>query len=109
MKNEFGAELDRNGYAASVINWPDDQCFVCGRRDRPLQRHEVFHGPYRDKSKRYGCWVIVCDYCHTRIHAGKDLTEHKLKVIMQRKAMKKYGWDMDKWREVFGKNYEDSL
>ena len=105
MKNEFGETLDRNGYGPRVIPWPDDRCFVCGRRDRPLQRHEVFHGPYRTKSKALGCWVIVCDYCHERIHHGDDLLERKLKVIMQHRAMEKYGWSIERWRDVFGKDY----
>lgn len=107
MTNELGERLDRNGYGPQVIKWPDHQCFVCGRTDRPLQRHEVFHGPYRSKSKEFGCWVIVCDYCHERIHKGDDLLERKLKVIMQKQTMKKYGWSVEKFREVFGKNYAE--
>ena len=105
--NEFGEPLDQTGYGPQVIPWPDDQCFVCGRMDRPLQRHEVFHGPYRTKSKAYGCWVLICDYCHTKIHKQDDLLERKLKIIFQHKAMQKYGWSIDKWREVFGKNYSE--
>lgn len=106
MKNEYGETLDRNGYGQQVIKWPENQCFVCGRRDRTLQRHEVFHGPYRTKSKNYGCWVIVCDVCHEKIHRGDDLLDWKLKVIMQHRAMQKYGWSVDDFRRVFGKNYE---
>lgn len=109
MTNEFGEQLDRNGYAPRVINWPDDQCFICGRRDRPLQRHEVFHGPYRSKSKEYGCWVIVCNECHEKIHSGKDALEILLKGVVQNKAMKKFGWTIDDWRKVFGKSYEESV
>ena len=101
--------LDSSLYGERVIPWPEDQCFVCGRTDRALQRHEVYFGPYRDKSKIHGCWVIVCDVCHKRIHDQKDLLDHKLKVIMQHKAMMKYGWTRDRWREVFGKNYEDTV
>jgi hypothetical protein len=105
--NEFGDHLDSTGYGPQVIPWPDDRCFVCGRMDRPLQRHEVFHGAYRTKSKAYGCWILICDYCHTKIHKQDDLTERKLKIIMQHKAMQKYGWSIDRWREVFGKNYSE--
>lgn len=105
--NEFGEPLDQTGYGPQVIPWPDDRCFVCGRMDRPLQRHEVFHGPYRTKSKAYGCWIIVCDYCHTRIHKQDDLLERKLKIIMQHKTMAKFGWSLERWREVFGKNYSE--
>jgi hypothetical protein len=105
MKNEFGAELDRNGYAPSLIPWPIG-CFVCGRQDRPLQRHEIIHGPYREKSKRYGLWEPLCDYCHARAHRDSGL-DRKLKVIMQHAAMLAYGWSLDDWRRVFGKNYEE--
>lgn len=97
-------KLDRNGYAPPLITLKTPGCFVCGRTDRPLQRHEIFHGPYREKSKNYGCWAPLCDYCHAGVH--KDaLLERKLKVIFQRRAMKEYQWDLDAWRKVFGKNY----
>ena len=105
MKNEFGQELDRNGYAESL--WPSyTVCRICGRADRHLQRHEVFHGSlYRRRSKEYGCWVNICDYCHSAIHGGGDVDERKLKSIMQRIAMAKYGWNIHQFRERFGKNY----
>ena len=105
MTNEFGKPLDRNGYAPRLIYWPEERCFICGRADRPIQRHEVFHGPYREKSKRYGCWVGVCDYCHTKIHKGEDMLETKLKGIHQKKAMREYGWTEEQFREIFGKSY----
>lgn len=106
MKNEYGEALDRNGYSATL--WPDmDGCGLCGWQDRPLQRHEVFHGPYREKSKRYGCWVTICDVCHSGIHqGGKAESEKRLKYIMQRRAMKHYGWTEEQFRAVFGKSYQ---
>lgn len=103
---EDAVPYDRNGYGPQVIPWPQDECFVCGRKDRPLQRHEVIHGPYREKSKRYGTWVVVCDYCHDKAHHDAML-DRKLKVILQHAAMKKHGWTMDQWREIFGKNFEE--
>lgn len=108
MTNEFGQALDRNGYAPSVVTFPEGKCLICGRTDRPLQRHEVFHGPYREKSKRYGCWVLICDSCHSKVHKGGDM-EIRLKGVVQRKAMKAFGWTLDKWREVFGKSYGDTV
>lgn len=98
--------LDRNGYGPMLIQWPEGMCFVCGRQDRPLQRHEIFHGPYRSKSKEHGCWAPLCDVCHDKVHRDA-LLDRKLKVIFQHAAMRTYGWDMDAWRKVFGKNYEE--
>lgn len=93
-------------YGPSVIPWEDKGCFVCGRYDRPLQRHEIFQGAYRQNSKQYGCWTNVCDLCHTKLHKDAGL-ERKLKVIFQHKCMEAKGWDLDQWRAVFGKNYEE--
>lgn len=46
MTNEYGAPLDRNGYAPSILQDDDSYCLVCygnGYND-PLNRHEVFGG-----------------------------------------------------------------
>ena len=63
MVNEYGAKLDRNGYAPSIIqDEADESCFICyanGYYD-PLNRHEAFGGSFRDKSKRLGLWVSLC-------------------------------------------------
>lgn len=53
---------DRNGYSPSILqsdlevcyNWPSDYC--CGGK---LDRHEVFGGTYRAKSKAFGLWVTL--------------------------------------------------
>lgn len=99
-----GQKLDRNGYAPSLYKIADGHCALCGRTDRPLQRHEVFHGAYRDKAKAFGCWITICDECHRQAHAD-GLYDKALKRFMQDKAMKKYGWSIDDFRAVFGKNY----
>lgn len=106
MKKEKidGRPYDRNDYGPPLIPW-ENGCFVCGRNG-PLQRHEIFHGPYRLKSKQYGCWTTLCKGCHDKVHRDA-LLDRKLKVIFQHRAMKTYGWDMDQWRQVFGKNYEE--
>jgi hypothetical protein len=53
--------LDRNGYAPSILQ-TEERCFLCGRTDRKLDRHEPFGGPYRAKSKADGLWVLLCHY-----------------------------------------------
>ena len=95
----------KNGYAPSLC--PTEYCLVCGRTDRALQRHEVFHGAYRQKSKRLGCWVLLCYACHNEVHNGHDGLDLRLKRFMQKKAMTAYRWDTEQFRQHFGKKYEE--
>lgn len=44
MKNEFGACLDKNGYAPGIVTFDTDCCFLCGGQDEKLDRHECFGG-----------------------------------------------------------------
>ena len=103
MNNEFGAKLDRNGYAPSVLDH-GGECFVCGRT-LPLQRHEVFHGANRQKSKALGLWVNVCPACHERIHAGREGLDGLLKHRAYETALAVYGWRAEDFRARFGRSY----
>lgn len=107
MTNEYGVKLDRNGYAPSIA-FNESGCPICGRRDRPLQRHEAFHGAYRDKSKRLGCWLYVCDICHDRIHHKDAALDLYVKRLMQTLATEHYGWTVEQFRSEYGKNYLDA-
>ena len=71
-----------------------------------MDRHEVFGGAYRAKSKRLGLWVHLChDDCHLNgVHKSSHIAEG-LKAEAQICAMKKYGWTEDEFRQQFGKNY----
>lgn len=108
MKNEFGAELDRNGYAPSILG-DFNFCAICYRGDRPLQRHEVFHndmgGLCRKRSKRYGLWVSICDECHRQLHKNPS-SNLRIKGWAERQARLVYGWSEDDFRRKFGKSYE---
>ena len=109
--NEYGAELDRNGYAPIVQEDADECCAVCyanGSKD-PLNRHEIFGGAYRRKSKRLGLWVSLChDRCHQNgpnsVHQNAE-ANRALKVRGQRAAMEKYGWSKEDFIREFGKSY----
>jgi hypothetical protein len=111
--NEFGAKLDRNGYAPSILTCHDEyHCKLCGRngmRD-PLDRHEIFGGGLREKSKRYGLWVHLCGWsCHRGdkgVHRDREL-DLALKREAQRAAMERYGWSVDDFRALFRNNYLD--
>ena len=103
MKNEYGNELDRNQYADSILQGTE-RCYLCGRTYR-LQRHEVYNGSYRTKSKRLGCWVLLCAECHhdiTHINADRRIA---LKQESQLKVMDFYGIGEDEFRQYFGKSY----
>jgi len=109
MKNEFGEDLDRNGYAPSILSDDTTRCFLCGRRDRKIDRHEVFPGPLRTKCKRLGIWACLCQECHTGRHGVHHDSKKAsvLKTTAQTQAMIAYGWSMDDWHREFGKNFMD--
>lgn len=88
----------------------NDRCYLCGRTDRPRDRHHVFGGTAnRDKSEEYGLTVYLCHMgCHMygprAVHDNIE-ADRKLKQEVQKIAMEHYGWTVDEWREIFGKNY----
>lgn len=106
MTNEYGVQLDRNGYAPSLMN--TSSCVLCGMHTLELVRHEVYHGiAYREKSKALGTWVTLCPECHRVLHNKKAKYDLALKKKMQKIAMKEYGWSVDDFRARFFKNYLD--
>lgn len=110
MKNEYGAELDRNGYAPSIV-YEGGYCFCCMMDESAfganLVRHEAFGGPNRQKSKRLGLWVNLCPRCHSEIH-GDARKANALRQIMQADAMHQYKWSKEDFIREIGKNYLDS-
>ena len=100
-------KLDRNGYAPSILQ-DGDYCFLCGRMDRKLDRHEVFGGAYRDKSKMDGLWMLLChEPCHEGPHGvhGDRPTRDYIRAYAQGKAMELYGWSTRDFIMRYGKNY----
>ena len=93
--------MDSNGYNDTLF--PTEGCLICGKMG-DLVRHEVFHGPYRLKSKKYGCWVKLCPRCHMEIHAMPNGYKW-LRAVTQEKAMETYNWTEEDFRDVFGKSY----
>ena len=107
MKNEFGDNLDRNGYAHSILSKDTARCFLCGRRGQKLERHEVFPGPLRTKCKNLGIWVCLCRECHQGnggVHRSRDKANY-LKEVAQTRAMEYYDWSIEDWHREFGKNF----
>ena len=86
-------------------------CFFCGRNGTgdPLERHHIFGGAYRKKSEKYGLVVYLCgNRCHREgaksAHRCRE-TREKLRRYGQRKVMQEQGWDVDRFRREFGRNY----
>lgn len=95
-----------NGYNPSIIQRDQSHCFICGSARGPFDRHEVFGGPFRQKSKKDGLWVVLChETCHLGgVHLHPD--EYRwLKAHAQSKAMEYYGWTKDKFIQEYGRSY----
>lgn len=98
--------MEENGYNPSIMQEiPDHRCFLCGRTTGKLDRHEVFHGAYREKSKELGLWVTLCHPCHMTLHHLEPRLDKRLKRTGQSMAMRYYGWTLKKFIQEFGKNY----
>lgn len=110
--NIYGEVLDRNGYAPSIISGHNEhKCYICqrnGSQDK-LDRHEMIHGAYRDKSKSLGLWVYLCHFsCHQfgKYAAHNNIeTDLMLKRDAQIAAMDYYGMSVEEFVEEFGKDY----
>ena len=111
MKNEFGAEIGRNGYAPSIMQPARTCCcYLCGKPGRAFEmdRHEPFGAAYRQKSKELGLWVNLhhCG-CHEgpgSVHGGNSAAARQLRADAQTAAMLRYGWSREKWIAEFGKS-----
>lgn len=97
-----------NGYGPSILQLDGNRCFLCGRTDRKLDRHEVFGGAFRDKSKADGLWLLLChEDCHEgpRGAHGDYKVRSYLRSYAQGKAMEVYGWTTEEFIQRYGKNY----
>ena len=97
----------RSDYAPSLLQKDLSKCFVCGRSDRKLDRHEIWGGGYRQKSKATGMWVMLC---HEDCHEGKHGVHQDPKKTFELRqlgqlALMKNGWTVEDVRREFGRNY----
>lgn len=112
MRNRYGIKLDSNGYAPSIVQKDaDETCALCGANgiSDPLNRHEIFGGAYRKKSKALGLWVSLC---HSKCHQFGEYSVHNNQLINlafkrkgQQAAMNAYNWTTTDFIYEFGKNY----
>lgn len=97
--------------AKSIMQEDVTHCYICGRNgyaDR-LERHHIFFGANRDKSEDFGLVVHICgERCHRN---GKEsvhrnaMVDRALKAAAQECAMVRYGFSVEDFIKIFGKNY----
>ena len=97
----------KSEYVPSILQF-GSCCFLCGRTDRKLDRHEVFGSAYRQKSKEDGLWVLLC---HEDCHEGPrgphqdPKVRRYLSAYAQGMAMEHYGWTTEEWIRRYGKDW----
>lgn len=91
----------------SIIQKDTSRCFICHSRQW-LEWHHIFGAALKKKSEKYKLMVRLCHYCHNEppngVHQNREI-RRKLQAFSQKKAMKHYGWDKDRWIKEFYKNY----
>lgn len=104
--NEYGTELDRAGYAPSIMQ-RECCCANCGRTWGKLDRHEPWGASNRTKSKALGMWVLLC---HSGCHEGPGSVHddgalaRQFRKDAQRAAMRRYSWSREEFIRRFGKS-----
>ena len=83
--------------------YPTDCCQIC-KTEIDLVRHEVYHGPNRQRSKEYGCWITLCPRCLMDVH-DHPAKYRWLQSETQQRAMDAYRWTEEDFRYVFGKSW----
>lgn len=96
----------------SIIQPNKDRCFLCGRPAQlfdPLDEHHIFFGGKRKLSEKYGLKVYLH---HSSCHIFGENSVHKNSGICkeiqseaQEIAMQHYGWSVEDFIRIFGKNY----
>lgn len=95
--------------ATSIIKGDiKSKCYFCGATGW-IEEHHVFGGnPNRRLSEKYGLKVHLCHYCHNEPPQGVHYNlENRLMLqqIAQTQAMEHYGWSVEDFIHIFGKNY----
>ena len=92
----------------SILTKDMKHCYLCGSkgRDRPVQIHEIYYGPYRDKSIEYACTVPLCLEHHTGpegVHLNWEKVDLPLKQKCQLEFEKLYSHE--EFMKIFKHNY----
>ena len=93
--------------AKSIIQ-TEKECYITGSTDNLHLHHVIPGNGTRKLCDKYGLtvwlradWHNMSDY---GVHFNKKL-DTELKQMAQQKAMEVYGWDINRWIEIFGQNY----
>jgi len=95
----------------SIIQQDKERCYLCGRYacGDALDKHHVFGAANRKNSEQYGLTVYLH---HNSCHIFGRLAVHRnyamnldIKERAQKAAMEYYGWTVEDFRKIFGKNY----
>lgn len=92
----------------SIIQSDKNICYICGKNSNyePLDEHHVYSGSCRKLSEKYGLKVYLHhNECHLNgVHKNAELNR-ELKAKVQEIAMEHYGWSIEDFTRIFGKNY----
>ena len=101
--------------AKSIIQPDKSHCYICKRNARAdywgLDEHHVYEGENKQLSEKYGLKVYLCHHnCHifgeNAVHRNAEVSQF-LKAKVQKIAMKHYGWSIENFIKIFGRNYLD--
>ena len=83
-------------------------CSYLSGRTGWIETHHVFNGANRKLSEKYGLCVYLTHDEHNEppygVHFNKTVRE-KLQAEVQQIAMDRYGWTVEDFIEIFGRNY----
>jgi len=91
---------------ANSILQSEKECYITRRTDE-LQRHHIFFGSNRSKSKKCGCWVWLRPDWHTGDYGPHHNRE--LDLLLKRACQKKFEetHTREDFVRIFGKNWLD--
>ena len=85
----------------------DKECFITGSKYN-LHKHHVYEGGRRSLSEKYGLWIWLREDWHNMsdyaIHFDEQLNRH-IKAYVQQVSMEYYGWSIEKFTKIMGRNY----
>ena len=88
-----------------LILQPRKECYFCGKTEG-LHHHEVFFGPNRQNSIKWGCQLWLCPAHHNLSNAGVHMNRH-MDLLAKRYTQKAFEevYGHEKFMEIFHRNY----